>query len=99
VKRAVRLLRRARQDLEEIDAYISREAPLRVERFMVTLLDAIESLATMPDRGASPRDEVLRGRGYRVLLHEPYPVFYKVLRRQVRVYRVLHGRRAYRELV
>ena len=63
------------------------------------MLDAIESLATMPERGAAPRDPVLSARGYRFLVHGSYLVSYKVLPRQVRVFRVLHGRRTYRGLL
>lgn len=63
------------------------------------MLGAIESLATMADRGARPRDDTLRDKGFRFLVRGDYLVFYKVVRTQVRVYRVLHGKRAYRGLL
>ena len=97
--RAVRVLRRAERDLQEIYDFVSREAPLRAGPFIDVLLDAIDSLAETADRGPVPRDEVLRERGFRFLVHRPYLVFHKVQRRQVRVYRVLHGKRAYRSLL
>lgn len=47
-----------------------------------------------------PRDPVLRQRGYRYLVFEgEHLIFYKVLPRQIRVYRVLRGRRAYQHLL
>lgn len=97
--RRVRVLRRAQRDLQEIYDLIVREAPRRADPFIDGLLDAVDSLATMSERGATPRDEVLRQQGYRFLVHGPYLVFYKVLKRQVRVYRVLRGSRAYRSLL
>src|SRR5882724_3057283 len=97
--RSVRVLRRAQRDLQEIYDLVVREAPRRADPFIDGLLDAIDSLTTMSERGAIPRDEVLRQQGYRFLVHGPYLVFYKVLRRQVRVCRVLRGSRAYRSLL
>ena len=46
-----------------------------------------------------PRDQRLRDLGYRGLIQREHLVFYKVLPRQVRVYRVLHGRRRYADLL
>jgi plasmid stabilization system protein ParE len=63
------------------------------------LLDAIDSLSTLGERGAIPRDESLRQRGYRFLVQGPYLVFYKVLKRQIRVYRIVRGSRAYVSLL
>jgi plasmid stabilization system protein ParE len=53
----------------------------------------------MPDRGAKPRDPILRARGYRFLVHDPYLIFFRVVGRQVRVYRVLRGNRAHGDLL
>lgn len=99
MKRSVRVLRRAQSDLQQIYDFVAREAPRRAGSFIDELLHAIESLETMADRGARPRDPTLRDLGYRFLVHRDYLVFYKVLKRQVRVYRVLRGSRAYRGLL
>lgn len=96
---SVRVLRRADRDLQQISDFIQREAPRRVGVIIERLLDAIGSLETMPERGSVPRDSTLASQSYRVLVHRDYLVFYKVLRRTVRVYRVLHGHRAYRGLL
>jgi toxin ParE1/3/4 len=99
VKRAVRVLRRAQRDLQQIYDYAATEAPLHADAFIDRLLDAIESLEEHGERGPAPRDPVLRRRGYRYLIHGEYLIFYKVLPRQVRVCRVLRGRRAYQHLL
>lgn len=96
---AVRILRRAQRDLLEIQEYIARDDPAAAGRVVEALLDAIERLAQLPKRGSRPKDERLRGLGYRCLVQARYLVFYKVLRAQVRVYRVLHGRRVYEEIL
>jgi plasmid stabilization system protein ParE len=99
VTRSVRILRRAQRDLQAIYDYIVLEAPMRAGPFIDKLGDAIDSLSTMSDRGALPRDPIVRARGYRLLVHDPYLILYKVTGRQVRVHRVLRGSRAYRDLL
>ncbi len=97
--KTVRILRRAQTDLEEIKRYIERDSPRRAEKFVSKLLDRIESLSTLPNAGILPRDETLRARGFLILIERQYLIFYKVLSKQVRVYRVLHGRRRYQHLL
>lgn len=99
MKRSVRILRRAQTDLMEIRDYVERDAPKAAERLVDRLVARMESLEHTPEVGVLPRDVVLRARGYRVLIEGEYLIFYKVLARQVRVYRVLHGRRKYRDLL
>jgi plasmid stabilization system protein ParE len=99
MKRTVRILRCAQFDLLEIQRYVERERPAAAKRFVDQLLTSIESLEDMSARGTVPRDERLAALGYRVLVLGEHLVFYKVLPSQVRVYRVLHGRRKYAHLV
>jgi plasmid stabilization system protein ParE len=99
VKYAVRVLRRAQRDLHEIRDYLATEAPLQAVSTVDALIAAIESLERFPRRGPHPRDPALRKRELRCLVHLPYLIFYKVLPRQVRVYRVLCGKREYRRLL
>ena len=99
MKRTVRVLRRAQRDLQQIYDYVATDAPPRAASFIDRFLDAIESLDEFSERGATPRDSVLRQRAYRHLKHLEYLVFYKVLQRRVRAYRVLHAKRAYRHLL
>jgi toxin ParE1/3/4 len=99
LKRSVRLLRRARRDLQEIYDFLSREAPARAEPIVDRLFVAVESLESLAHRGAKPRDPFLRAAGYRFLVEGTHLIFYKVVGRQVRVYRVLHAKRAYRGIL
>jgi len=99
VKRPVRVLRRAQLDLLEIQAYLLRDDPAATTRLINQLVGELERLATFPSRGARPRDDRLRKAGYRHIVRDQYLIFYKVLRSYVRVYRVLHGRRMYRDLL
>lgn len=65
----VRVLRAAQRDLQAIYDYLILEAPPRAGPFIDRLLEAIESLAEMPARGALPRDPIVRQRGDRMLVH------------------------------
>lgn len=95
----VRVLRRAQADLLEIQAYIARENPEAAESLVNAILALLETLGTVPERGTVPRDAHLRQAGYRYVPHGEYLIFYKVFRSQVRVYRIVHGRRLYRDLL
>jgi toxin ParE1/3/4 len=95
----VRVLKRAERDLVELRSCLVREAPESAGTVVGDLIDAIESLARGPERGARPRDEHLRRRGFRFLVRQPYMIFFKVSGSRVWVYRVLHGRRAWSRLL
>jgi toxin ParE1/3/4 len=97
--RSVRILRRAQADLLEIQAYIAHENPKAAESLVNEILALLESLSTFPERGVAPKDAYLRQAGYRYAPHGEYLIFYKVLRSQVRVYRIVHGRRLYKDLL
>jgi len=99
MKRSVRILRKAQSDLREILDYVQRDRPEAADRLLRRLLGDIESLETLPNRGTVPRDSRLSRLGFRVLVVGDYLVFYKVLRSQVRVYRVLHGPRKYEHMI
>ena len=97
----VRVLPRAENDLFEIRDYIRRDAPETAANAIEQILDAIATLENLPERGARPRDGRLRKLRFRFLVREPYLIFYKVDkgRRLVHVYRVLHARRSYAEIL
>lgn len=99
MKRTVRVLRRAQTDLLEIQAYIRRDNPAAADVLVEALLGRLRALERFPMRGGRPRDAGLRRAGYRYLAHGEYLVFYKVLVSQVRVHRVVHGRRSYSHLL
>ncbi len=95
----VRVLRRAEGDLFGIYDEIAKDSPRRAVAMVERILDRIESLSELPSRGARPRDERLRQKGYRFVIERPYLVFYKVGSSQVWVHRVLHGKRAYERIL
>ncbi|MCY4487432.1 MAG: type II toxin-antitoxin system RelE/ParE family toxin [Deltaproteobacteria bacterium] len=97
--RRIRVLRRAQLDLLEIQQYIARDNPTAAEDVINALLALISGLGEFPERGRIPRDAVLKASGYRYLRHSEYLVLHKVLRSQVRVYRVVHGRRRYEDIL
>ncbi|MCY4441357.1 MAG: type II toxin-antitoxin system RelE/ParE family toxin [Deltaproteobacteria bacterium] len=97
--RQIRVLRRAQLDLLEIQDYIARDNPAAADDEIEAILDLIASLAEFPERGHVPKDAILKASGYRCLRQGEYLVFYKVLRSQVRVYRVVHGRRRYEDIL
>lgn len=99
MRRPVRVLRRAQVDLLEIQAYVSRDRPEAADVLVEALLKRLRGLERLSRRGAAPRDARLRRAGYRYLAQGEYLIFYKVLLRQVRVYRVLHGARKYLHLL
>ena len=97
----VRTLKRAESDLFEIRDYIRRDSPESANGIIEQLLDAIGSLGRSAKRGARPRDERLRRILYRFLVSGRYLIFYKIdeKRSLVLVHRVLHGKRAYAEIL
>jgi plasmid stabilization system protein ParE len=99
MKHRVRILRRAVTDLTEIQAYLEREAPAAAVRVVEGLLVAIERLADAAEKAPLVRDDRLRRIGYRALARGRYLVFYRIIGSTVRVYRVLHQRRAYDRVV
>lgn len=99
MKYRVRVLRRAEPDLTEIERYVHRDSPEAAVGVVDGLLDSLESLHESPLRGVVPGDERLKRLGFRFLAVAPHLVFYKVVRKEVRVYRILHGKRAYEDLL
>lgn len=95
----VRILRRAQADLLEIHRYLTRDSEAQARSAIEGLLRAIDSLQEQPMRGVAPRDARLRSQGYRFLVVGQHLVFYKVRGRLVRVYRIVHGRRQYADIL
>lgn len=99
MKRIIRVLRRAQLDLAEIQRFVGRDQPDAANALVEDLLDAIERLGRIPTMAPVARDPRLSTLGYRVIVRGRYLVFYKLVGRHVRVYRVLHQRREYARLL
>lgn len=97
------LAQKAKDQLVEIALYIAEESgdvdmALRV---VDKLEDAMRRLTEMPNRGALPRDATLRKQGHRVMVCEPYLIFYRCDNetKTVIVTAILHSRRDYVNLI
>ena len=97
--RRVRVLRRGQADLEAIERYVAVDSPAAAARLVDRLLEAIESLSELAERAVTPKDARLASLGFRCLSRRPYLIFFRLHRAEVRVHRILHGRRAYQHLL
>ncbi len=87
----------AKDDLKSIAAYIRMDNPDAAVRMVTKIKAAIGRLRDNPLIAAVPRDSGIARQGYRMLIVEPYLVFYIVLtdERVIVIHRVLHGKRDY----
>ncbi|MNC90549.1 Plasmid stabilization system protein [compost metagenome] len=67
---------------------------------MSQLLEAVERLATFPDRGPHPKElQALGIREYRQAYFKPYRLIYRVTGKQVFIYLIADGRREMQSLL
>jgi toxin ParE1/3/4 len=78
----------ALDDLENLRAYIARDAPGSAEAVAHRILDAVETLAEFPERGRLGR---VPGTRELVVPRTPYLVAYRVREGLIGILRVLHG--------
>lgn len=70
----------AKRDLREIALFLndlSGDAEIAAA-FVMELQQQCASLETVPDRGAVPKDYVLKALGYRYLVYNHYLIFYQM---------------------
>ena len=87
----VRFLQEALDDLEEIVLYIaqgSRQAALTIHD---KVIKKANDLIVFPKRGRLVPDRKMASAGYRMLEIKPYIAFYRVVGKNVFIYRVLHS--------
>ncbi|MBI4224384.1 MAG: type II toxin-antitoxin system RelE/ParE family toxin [Deltaproteobacteria bacterium] len=89
----------AEKDLEAVFDFIRRDSPASAERFLKRVDRSVARLGRFPLTGVVPRDRFLRQKGFRVLVVGNYLVFYRVERKAVWIYRILHGKRRYQFLL
>ena len=87
----VRFLTEALEDLEEIVLYIAQDNPQSALRMHDKIVEEAEGLSIFPKRGRLVPDKKMAEAGYRMLAIRPYIAFYRVIKRNVFIYRVLHG--------
>ena len=92
-KYSVRLLSTAEQDVQDLLSFIAADnvpaALAQADRIEKKLV----ALSTYPRLGKIPNDEKLAKLAYRVVVVDNYLIFYKISRRTVLVYRIIHGAR------
>src|SRR5208283_857486 len=85
---AVSLTEDAARDLEEILDYIAEhDDPSKAGHVLDRIEEAVESLATFPERGSCPKELLSLGiRDYRQSFVKPFRVIYRIVGRRVYVY-------------
>ena len=87
----VQFLQEAMDDLEEIILYIAQENRQSAFRMHDNIVEKSNDLTIFPKRGRLVPDKKMAASGYRMLGIKPYIVFYRIMDRNVYIYRVLHG--------
>ena len=87
----VRFLQEALDDLEEIVLYVARDSRVAALRMHDKIIECARDLETFPKRGRLVPDKKMSEAGYRMLGIKPYIALYRVIGRNIFIYRVLHG--------
>ena len=87
----VRFLQEALEDLEEIVLYIAQDSRQAALRMHDEIVEKANDLTIFPKRGRLVPDKKMAAAGYRMLGIKPYIAFYRIIERDVFIYRVLHG--------
>lgn len=82
---------RALRDLEDLIAYIGRDAPIRARRFAQRLVARVEVLHRQPWLGGFVREDA--SRTYREILQGPYSILYRTDGQTVYIVGVHHAAR------
>lgn len=95
----VRLLKIAEEDLSEIISYIAVDNPNAASKLAIKIEKDLELLSENPKLGRIPRDEEIRGLGYRYIIIQNYIIFYTIDERTILIHRILHSARNYKSLL
>ena len=87
----VQFLQEALGDLEEIVLYITQDSRSAALRMHDKIIEKASDLSVFPKRGRPVPDKKMGAAGYRMLGIKPYIAFYRVVGRNVFIYRVLYG--------
>lgn len=87
------------QDIEELFDYIKLDSPKNAAQVLKRFDTEISKLAEFPLLGSTIKDPFIAALGYRVLVIEPFLVFYIVADNNVEIRRILHGSRQYIDLL
>jgi len=87
----VRFLQEALDDLEEIVLFIAKDSRKAALRMHDIIIEKANDLTVFPKRGRLVPDKKMAAAGYRMLGIKPYIAFYRIISRNVYIYRILHG--------
>ena len=84
----------AKNDLDEIIEYISKDSPKTALKILESLEKQINNLITFPKRGRIiPELKKHNIYKYREIIHAPWRIFYKIEEKKVYTLAVIDGRR------
>ena len=95
----IELLPLALEDLNDIVDYILLENPLAAEQTLAEIMNSIQQLEVFPEAGVRLIEKSLKVYDFRMVILDPYIVFYRFIDNMVYVYRILHGARDYIKLL
>ena len=97
----VRLTLGAEGDLQSLyDHLFEHRSPAQADDLLSALLEAVESLERLPDRGFVPKElEALGVQDYRQILLPPYRIIYRVIETTVYILVIADGRRDMQSLL
>jgi addiction module RelE/StbE family toxin len=91
----------AEQDINDIFDYISLElaSPQAAERLIDKIQAAVENVCDFPFSHPLLSNDVLRGKGYRIITVANFNLFYILKNKTVIIHRVMYNRRNYETLL
>lgn len=89
----------AKRDLQDIVDYLNEQLINDAIKQYDEIVENIGMLSQFPMRCPLMKSNVLRAKGYRVLVVQSFLVFYVVNGETVEIRRILHGRRQYEFLL
>lgn len=97
----IKILQIAQDDMKSILTHIRLDDPEAAVRMVNKIKAAIGNLAHYPFMGSIPRDEKIAEQGYRMVIVEPYLVFYLLVTddNSVEIHRVLQGKQNYPNMI
>ena len=91
----IKIFSAAKKDLTDIIDYINTLSPQSAIHQYDNIIEKIGSLESMPERCPLLKDNLLRIRGYRMLIADNYIVFFIIAGNTVQIRRILYGGRKY----
>lgn len=98
-KYEIELLPAAYSDLDEIFDYLVADNPQAAARMLDNIMHSLRRIENYPHSGAPLLDRSLIKFNFRMVIVDPYIVFYRFIDNKIFVYRILHGARNYPHLL